>query len=285
MRSILILLVIQFALSMAVAEEKNLVEKETIQRTLFFDAAAIEKRLIVDNVFGSIHVKGHRDAAIELKAQKTISARSSEKIELAKKEVQLDITNTTSQIELYVNGPFRKRDGSVNYRGWRFYGYQVSYDFELTVPNEIALVLKTINEGQITVRQFQGIYDVENINGGIEMQDINGAGRIYALNDDVAVVFQKNPESECYIGTLNGELRVYFNKPLAADFWLKTFNGEVYSDFQVIQLPKKQVVPVKRDGKNIYKSEKGFCVRCGQGGPEITLDAFNGDIHILENKN
>jgi hypothetical protein len=37
----------------------------------------------------------------------------------------------------------------------------------------------------------------------------------------------------------------------------------------------------RHDGKFIYKSNEWSAVRVGRGGPELSFDAFNGNIRIL----
>jgi hypothetical protein len=76
---------------------------------------------------------------------------------------------------------------------------------------------------------------------------------------------------------------VSFRPALAADLRLKTFNGDVYTDFDVAPLPAVPATGVTRksNGRFTYKSDRGFAVRVGGGGPELTFDAFNGDIRIL----
>ena len=114
------------------------------------------------------------------------------------------------------------------------------------------------------------------------MEAIGGSGDVYTVNGDVSVGFTKNPSNDCRFGTLNGELRLYFLPRLSADFLLETFNGEIYSDFTMESLAHKRTVDIERNGKTVYKTEKGMRVRAGKGGPQIHLDGFNGDMFILE---
>jgi hypothetical protein len=73
---------------------------------------------------------------------------------------------------------------------------------------------------------------------------------------------------------------VYFRPALSADLLFKTFNGDIFSDFDVTPLPNASVETVRRDGKYVYSSRRGKAARVGQGGPEISFDAFNGSIRL-----
>ena len=83
----------------------HLQEKETIQKT--FTLSSEHKILEVDNVFGSIDVVGGEGNQVQLVVNKTIRAESKDRMEAAKKEVTLDITDQPDFLKLYVNGPFR----------------------------------------------------------------------------------------------------------------------------------------------------------------------------------
>ena len=261
----------------AAADDLSVVESENIQRT--FPAA---KSVDVDNFDGSVTVTGSDSREIKVEIRKTIRARSPEKVQEAKREVQLDMAQHDDGLRVYVDGPFRCKcgDGSINYRGSRFYGYEVSFDFTLQVPRETNLRLRTVNRGNIRVENTAGTFDVENINGGLELVEVSGSGHAYALNRPVKVLFSRNPAAASDFGSLNGEVDIAFRPGLSADLWMKTFNGHAYTDFDVSALPSRPAAREQRDGKFVYKSNEFFGVRVGEGGPELKFDAFNGDIRI-----
>jgi len=252
-------------------------EQENIERT--FPAT---KKVDVDNFDGSVTVLGADTHEIKVEIHKTIRARSPEKVQEAKQEVRLDMWPQADELRLYVDGPFRCKcgDGSVNYRGSRYYGYEVSFDFTLHVPRETAVRLRTVNRGEIRVENTDGVFDAENINGGLDLVEIAGSGHAYALNRPLHVSYRRNPTGTSDFGSLNGDVEVAFRPGLSADMWLKTFNGSAYTDFDVTALPSRPAVREERNGKYVYKSNQFYGVRVGQGGPELKFDAFNGDIRI-----
>jgi hypothetical protein len=255
-------------------------QHETIEKTFPLSGAA--RKVIVDNVEGSIQVTGRAGSEIRLVARKRLRADSPEKAHEARRDVILDISQDANTVRLYVDGPFRCRDGGTHMHGRHDrQGYQVRYDFDLQVPPDTAVSLKTVNDGEIKVEDVAGDYDVENINGGIQMAEVSGSGRVYALNGRVQVLFHENPRAASSFGSLNGEVRVSFLPGLAADLRFKTFNGGVYTDFPVSYLPVPAAAGERRDGKFVYKSNEWSSVRVGRGGPELSFDAFNGNIRIL----
>ena len=251
-------------------------EEETIRRT-FEIGNPSTSRLEVDNVDGTIDVVGYDGTSVELTVHKTIRARSDDRLEVARQEIGLDISEREKLVRLYVDGPFRDDSYSGNRNG----GYEVRFDFELRVPREMELFLRAVNNGDIAVEETSGDYDIKTINGGVQMTGISGSGDAYALNGEMDVTFDRNPDRDSYFGSLNGDIDVRFIEGLSADFRLKTFTGEAFTDFDTSQLPNPLQPVERKNGRFVYTNKGFFGVRVGSGGPEIELDAFNGDIHII----
>jgi hypothetical protein len=252
--------------------------KETIRQTL--PAAA---RLEVDNVHGFIHVSGYNGNEIQIVAEKTIEAESTERMEAAKQEVKLDVSRSGDTLTLYVDGPFRchcddNRRG-FSERGHR--GYRVIFDFEIKVPAATFLRLGTVNEGDIRVENTTGDFDVSNVNRGIEMTEVFGSGLVHTVNGGIKVLFAKNPSRDCSFGTVNGTIETSFRPDLNADVRVKTFNGHAYTDYDVTALPRKVSAGERRDGKFVYRSDDFNGMKIGNGGPELKYDTLNGSIRII----
>lgn len=264
--------------------ELSLREQETIRKSF----TGAHKLLLVDNIFGSIEVVGSQSDKVEIVVTKTLRADTREHMDAAKKEVTLDITDQPDVLKLYVNGPFRCNcdcEGECGHGcGWHGdRGYQVKFDFQIQVPRNIDLKLKTVNSGRISVRDVIGSFVVNNVNGGIEMEDVGGgAARARTVNGGVKVVFRENPKENSEFGTINGPVELQFPHNLSADFRFKTFNGHIYTDFAMTSLPPQPARSETQGGKFIYKSDRYTGLRVGAGGLEIKADNLNGDIRVLE---
>jgi hypothetical protein len=244
--------------------------------------SAEHRALEVDNINGSIEVVATDGNQVQMVVNKTIHAESKDKLEAAKKEVKLDITEQPELLKLYVNGPFRCNcnDGCNGWHGDR--GYSVNMDFQLQVPRSVDLRLKTVNAGHVNVRGVNGAFSVHNVNGGIELQDIAGSGQARTVNGGVKAVFRENPKQKTNFSTVNGNVELTFARGLAADFRLKTFNGAIFSDFEMTSLPARPVNGEQRNGKFVFHTDRFTGGRVGNGGPEIKAENLNGDIRILE---
>jgi hypothetical protein len=259
-------------------------EKEEIQKTLKFEDPSKPKEVVVDNIFGSITAEGYSGKEVQLLVHKTIKARTKEIIQRAKEEVELEITEDGNTIDLYVDGPFRCSNKGRRSRRWRNPGYEVHFDFELKVPHQTSLFLKTVTKGDIEVKNVEGEFQIKNVNGKIKMTEVAGAGEAHTVNGGVTVLFTKNPQTDCSFRTINGDIEISFREGLSADFRMKTFNGDAYSDFPVEYLPARPAVSKRHKGKFIYKSDRFVGVRVKQGGPEIKMDTLNGDLLIAKRK-
>ena len=255
----------------------------------------------VNNVFGSIKVVAGNSDKVELVVNKTIRGINQSKIESARKLVTLDVDDQDGTLLFYVNGPFRcnsRNDGDDEDRCGRDChgrggkdcgvhihgepGYIVQMDFELRVPAHSDLVLRTVNSGGIYVQGVSGKYYLRNVNGGIEMVDVGGSGSARTINGGVKASFRENPREASSFYSLNGNVDLEFNKGLGADFYFKTFNGGVYTDYALTALPTAAMTGERKNGKFILRTNRSTGGRVGNGGPEIHVENFNGDIHVRE---
>jgi hypothetical protein len=255
-------------------------EKTDVRQTLKVADPDKPLSLTVDNLYGKIEVQGADVQEVELVALKTIRAKTPEKIAAAKKDVQLETSGAGNAVDIYVDGPFRCQIQDCKGFRWRDWGYEVQYDFTLRVPRRSDLTLKTVNDGDVTVRDVEGAFDVSNVNGRVRLDNIAGSGQAGTVNGPVVAAFAKAPSAACEFKTVNGEVDLTFPAGLAADFKFKTMHGEAFSDFAVTPLPVEPVEAKSRNGRFVYKREGFTSVRVGKGGPEIRCRTLNGDILV-----
>lgn len=259
-------------------------DHEVIQKS-FSVAGAAHKSIEIDNVFGSIEVVGDSSDQVQLVVDKTTRAESKDALALAHKEVTLDITQPDGGLKLYVDGPFRCQceDGCRGSHRRDEEGYIVKMDFELHVPSNVDIKVKTVNEGRVIVRNITGNFTARNVNGDIELDGMAGSGFAHTVNGPVKVSFRENPRENSSFQSVNGNIDLLFARGLSADFRFKTFNGGVYSDFPVTTLPAHATTEERHAGKVVFHADRFTAGRVNAGGPEIKIENLNGDIRILEN--
>ena len=260
----------------------ELTEKEEIHKNLHFaNPRSMSNRIVVDNINGSINVVGYDGPSVELIVHKTIRAESEHALSEARQKITVETTEDSERILIYVKTPWRCENGHSH--GWNNYGYDADCDFEIKVPAKTDFFLKTVNNGDISVKTIEGSFEVENVNGSIAMNNIRGAGKVSTVNGDVTVRLASNPATACSFSTVNGKVDVAFQNDLSANIRLKTLNGNVYTDFVVKDLPSPPAVRENHHRRIVYRSGDSFSVKVGSGGPELSFNTLNGNIYIVKN--
>src|SRR5438045_1194891 len=235
--------------------------QETIQKS-FSMAGATHRLLEVDNVWGSIEVVGTNSDQVELTVNRSTRAESQAKIDQGRKEVALDISEQQGSLKLYVNGPFRCHcDDGCGHR--EFEGYIVKMDFQLRVPRDMDIKLKTVNQGRVLVRDINGNFLVRNVNGDVEMDNISGSGTARTVTGPVKVSFRQNPREASDFQTVNGAVELRFARELTADFRFKTFNGSIYSDFPVAALHVRAMHEEHHGAQVVCRASRSAGIRIG----------------------
>src|SRR5579883_2449327 len=244
------------------APRRDYQDDEPLPRS--FTVSGPGRKLIVDNISGYVHVTGGSGGTIEVSVARHTDAESNAALARAKSEVSLEMSQEGGTVTLYEDGPFRHRGDSGNR------GYDVKFDYDIQVPADTVLDLKTINAGDIVVKNTTGDYSIHGLNGGIEMDGIAGAGTVHTLNGPVKVRFARNPVKEASFHSLNGAVEVHFQPGLNADLKFHTLNGGVYTDGDVT---------VGGDGMQ-QVGRRLTHGRIGSGGPLLSFDTLNGSIKL-----
>ena len=259
--------------------EQPVKEQETIRKS--FTLPAGERSLEIDDVTGAIEVTGSQTDQVQVVINKTMRAETKEKLEQARKEVTLETSQDGSALKLWVKGPCCN-DSCCCSQSDGHSGYSVRMDFQVQVPRNIALKLKTVNGGHVQVKDVTGKYSVHNVNGGIDMENVGGSGTARTVNGSVKVIFRENPKENSDFATINGAIDLYFAQGLSADFRFKTMNGSIFTDFPITSLPQRVSQTENHSGKFVFRSDRFTGGRVGSGGPEIKADNLNGNIRLLE---
>jgi DUF4097 and DUF4098 domain-containing protein YvlB len=196
-----------------------------------------------------------------------------------KRDVKLDLSQQGNFVRLYVDGPFRNQNG-INYRGDDYYGYRVIFDYDIQVPYDTELVLKTVIDGNIEVRKTTGDFQLSGVNGGIDVSELSGSGTVRTVNGPVKAGFTRNPTKPSEFRSVNGSIDVYFQPSLNADLDFRSLNGGIYTDFDVTTRPT-QGTTENVNGKFLYRVDRrNMAARAGSGGPELKFDTINGAIRL-----
>ena len=272
-------------------EDWKVEDRETIRKSFNVSPGS---KVEIDNVNGFIHVTAAAGSQVEATIEKRIRAESSDKLAAAKSEVKLDISQHGNTVRMYVDGPFRNKNGDSNYSERRA-GYRVEYDYEIHAPAGTELALKGMN-GAIVVKGTSGSFDIHGLNGAVDMQEISGSGSAQTVNGPVKVSYASNPKAPSEFHTVNGLVDAYFRPNLNAELQYKTVNGGVYSDFDVTPVAfessgetssatVRQRVNGTKNARFLYRSGgAGQQAKVGTGGPMLKFNTGNGAIRLHSGK-
>ena len=240
--------------------------------------------LDVRNINGFLHVTAGDGPNVEMSIHKTIRARSDADKAEAERDVRLDFVERAPRVEAIVRDRRNHVCGedSRDDRDWGRVYYDVRFDFTIRVPRDVQLRLCTINSGDLTVNGTRGDFDVDNVNGRIDMTGVAGSGRAHTVNGGVKVSFTANPSAATSFKTVNGNVEVSFQDGLSADLRMKTMNGGLFTDFEAQPLPSlASTSGERRNGRFVYRANEFTRVRVGRGGPEITFETLNGSVRAI----
>ena len=267
-------------------------QEDTVSRSFTLAAAPGARKVEIDNFDGAVVVRGHAGNEVAVTLHEHWAADSAEQLERGRKEVRLEISQPGGGVRLFVDGPFRSRDGGTCFHGWRRLGYEARFDFEVDLPGDVELVARTVEDGEMRVAGVAGHFDVGNVNGPVTLEQVGGGGRARTVNGSVVASFARNPTAPCDFATVNGRVEVALRPDLAADLRFKTLNGAVYTDYPYTY----RSLPAERPSEDSpepaasrggdrkprfrYRSHGQFGARIAAGGPELAFSTINGDILI-----
>lgn len=277
---------------------------EIISRELSFDKRGANNALLILNINGEVKVEGYEGDKILVEIEKKIIAKTEERLEIGKQEVQLGILDRADTLILYVGGvrgPITKI--KKNYRrrsvrqGWGNWGYdwnceeedcQKKYDYKMTfvvkVPFSLNVLASTVNNGDVIISNVKGKVLADNINGSIRLTGISGSTLASTINGNVDLDYSGNPSEDSRYYSLNGDIHANFRKGLAAQLTFKSFNGDFYSSIEDIS-PMAVVVEKYDKGEGIRYRVNGNRYKVRQGGPLLDFETFNGDVFLKEKTN
>jgi len=242
--------------------------------------------LTVYNVDGFIKVEGYEGNKVLIEVEKTISGKTSEIVEEGKQEFKIEFEQKADSLIAYIAEPFdsrpnRNRD-RWNKDEYRKIQYRYNLNFTIKVPKSMNLAVSTINNGDITVADVNGLLKANNINGKITLKNVKAANEVRTINGDVNINYTSSPPDNAKYYTLNGNLNISYPADFSADCEFKTFQGDFYTDFDNVEkLPARVTKTTSETDKGTtHKLSKGSTIRIGSGGKNLKFETFNGNVYI-----
>lgn len=273
---------------------------EKINKELSFEKKG-DNTLMVANINGSIKVTGYDGDKVLIEVTRTVKAKTEERLEKGKSEIQLGIMDLADTLILFTEGLCSNFGRSGKNRNWNHtqngWGYQwidgqksckelcdYAFDYVIRVPRTTNLIISTVNNGNIEVQNMLGSVKTNNVNGSIKLEGVERETFAHTINGNVDITYTKNPEKPCRYYTLNGDINAWFQKGLAADLSFESFNGDFFTNVARLEsLPVK--VEKKQTDKGIKYKVNGNRFKIGNGGVQLDFETFNGNVYLKEKTN
>ena len=215
-------------------------------------------RLEIRNINGKIDVEPSTGSAVEVVAEKSARAASSEaaKEALGRIEIQEASSPTNVRIETKVQrnagGLFSRAEQQVHY--------------VVKVPAMLEVRFSTVNGG-IELTGLKGRITAETTNGGIKAHDVSGPIDASTTNGGVNVELSEVAESGVKLGCTNGGIELKLPADSRATISARVTNGGINTDG----------VKIETIGES---NRRRLDARMNGGGAPINLEGTNGGIRI-----
>lgn len=145
-------------------------------------------------------------------------------------------------------------------------------DLDIDVPYHFSLQLKNDDNGHIIVEGLSGEMEISNTNGDISLKDISGSAMLDTVDGDITVQFKEiAPGLPMAFSSVEGHIDITFPKNVNALIKARADTGYIQNDFA----PKKE----QQTAGSTWSYGK-----LNDGGPEMVLRSFLGNIHIRYQK-
>jgi len=104
-------------------------------------------------------------------------------------------------------------------------------EFDIKVPRNTNLVLRTEAGGDINVKGIEGDIDINSMNGEVTLEDIASSAVVNTMNGEVRVSFSKAPVKPVSLSSMNGEIDLRLPGDTKANLRMRTHNGSIRTNF------------------------------------------------------
>lgn len=237
--------------------------------------------VLIDNIFGNIEVESSNDNKVYLELEIEISGRSDALVEKAKRELELGERHVDDSLILYTKAPFIKMNrwgnGGMGYNIPRDPQYKFRYQYKLRVPKNSGVYARTVNKGDVLIKDIDGVIRANNVNGDVEIKNARDVRAASTVNGDVTINFLENPKESVDFNTVNGDFNFELPKNFNAKIYFDSMNGELFTAFDYRRL-SPQIQKSSKEGTFKIGSKTG--VEIGAGGPEFSFSSINGNVYL-----
>ncbi|WP_424962559.1 DUF4097 family beta strand repeat-containing protein [Ekhidna sp.] len=258
-------------------------EKVEIKKEYTIDDPS-QMAVIVNNINGDVEIEASEDNKVYLSLVIEMSAGTDALLEKAKNELELGELFTHDSLVFYTKAPFIKKCRWGNYTGYDMYDYpkySFKYQYKLKVPKDVNIEAKTVNNGDVLVKNIDGSVKACNVNGEVEIRNARKVLQASTVNGDVTINFLESPKEAIDFHTVNGDFKFDLPVNFSAKVYFDSMNGDLYSSFDYQRMSPK----IERSQKNgTFKIGTKTGIEVGSGGPELSFKSINGNVYLKKSE-
>ncbi|WP_425389564.1 DUF4097 family beta strand repeat-containing protein [Ekhidna sp.] len=243
-----------------------------------------EMAVIVNNINGDVEIESSGDNKVYLSLIIEMSAGTDALLEKAKSELELGELFTHDSLVFFTKAPFIKKYRWGKYSGYDMHDYpkySFKYQYKLKVPKAVSLEAKTVNNGDVFVKNLDGPIKACNVNGKVDIKYARKVLQASTVNGDVTINFLENPTEAIDFNTVNGDFNFELPDNFSAQVYFDSMNGDLFTSFDYKKMSPK-VEKSEKNGKFKIGTKTG--VEIGSGGPELSFRSINGNVYLKKSE-
>jgi hypothetical protein len=156
-------------------------------------------------------------------------------------------------------------------------------DFDIKVPRNFSLKLKTLDNGRVEIVNVNGEIVIDNSNGDILLENVSGSAVLSTVYGNISAVFREvTSGSPMMFTSFEGDISITLPSTVNAKLKMKSEKGEILSDFDIKPAGRQPVIK-NVENRQIYSLENWVVGSVNSGGPEYIISSYTGNI-ILKKK-
>ena len=249
---------------------------EKAQMTIALSSPGKPYKLRVDLFRGSIKVTGHSGNNIIMNVE-----TEEEKVNQTKEKTKdgLKKIATTGSIDLSAT----EKNNEVSITNGNML---LKVNVEIKVPQNGSLVLKTLQNGDVTVNNVKGELEINNVDGNIKLSNIAGSAVANTVNGNVSASLVSVTDGKpMAFSSFSGDVNLTLPASTKANLKMKTDRGEIFSDFEVAV--EKNTAPITKtyNGREYKLTKDEWTLgKINGGGAELMIKSWGGNVLIRKVK-
>lgn len=124
-------------------------------------------------------------------------------------------------------------------------------EFDIKVPRNTNLILRTEAGGDLEVNGVQGDLDINSMNGDVVLTDVGSSAVVNTMNGEISATFRQAPTKAVSLSSMNGEIDLRLPSDTKANLRMRTHNGSIRTNFPegVLQAKTEKTSRVSADAR------------------------------------